>query len=83
MVFEFESKIKKLEKSRKDTNVKNIKHDIEIYELKAEVAKLRSDIDELKKESESKKNHKFQTRCIQIAKEILNEEPIIKYRPPS
>ena len=25
---------------------------------------------------------KFQTRCIQIAKEILNEEPIIEYRPP-
>ncbi len=31
---------------------------------------------------EAKKNHKFQTRCIQIAKEILNEEPIIKYHPP-
>ena len=28
---------------------------------------------------ETKKNHKFQTRCIQIAKEILNEEPIIEY----
>ena len=33
-------------------------------------------------EREVKKNRKFQTRCIQIAKEILNEEPIIKYRPP-
>src|SRR6266496_6021363 len=31
---------------------------------------------------EAKKNRKFQTRCIQIAKEILNEEPIIKYHPP-
>ena len=29
---------------------------------------------------EAKKNRKFQTRCIQIAKEILNEEPIIEYR---
>ncbi|CAI2199663.1 19730_t:CDS:2, partial [Funneliformis geosporum] len=25
-------------------------------------------------------NHKFQTKCIQIAKEILNEEPMIEYR---
>ena len=33
-------------------------------------------------EREAKKNRKFQTRCIQISKEILNEEPIIKYRPP-
>ena len=31
---------------------------------------------------EAKKNCKFQTRCIQIAKEILNEEPIIEYHPP-
>ncbi|RHZ45856.1 hypothetical protein Glove_645g17 [Diversispora epigaea] len=35
----------------------------------------------LKKELEFKKNRKFQTKCIQIAKEILNEEPIIEYRP--
>ncbi|CAG8800509.1 42170_t:CDS:10, partial [Gigaspora margarita] len=33
------------------------------------------------KNLESKKNRKFQTRCIQIAKEILNEEPITEYRP--
>ncbi len=33
-------------------------------------------------ERESKKNCKFQTRYIQIAKEILNEKPMIKYRPP-
>ena len=32
-------------------------------------------------EREAKKNRKFQTRCIQIAKEILNEEPMIKYHP--
>ncbi|CAI2187362.1 19025_t:CDS:1 [Funneliformis geosporum] len=33
-------------------------------------------------EREAKKNRKFQTRCIQIAKEILKEEPMIEYRPP-
>ncbi|CAI2186386.1 20495_t:CDS:2 [Funneliformis geosporum] len=75
-----ESRIEELEKVRKDTDAENIKCNIEIVELKAEVAKLRCDIDELKKASESKKNCKFQTRCIQIAKEILNEEPMIKYR---
>src|SRR6266498_2452600 len=32
-------------------------------------------------ERESKKNRKFQTRCIQIAKEVLNEEPVVEYRP--
>ncbi|PKK58374.1 hypothetical protein RhiirC2_857811 [Rhizophagus irregularis] len=32
-------------------------------------------------EREAKKNRKFQTRCIQIAKEIINEEPIIEYCP--
>ena len=82
MTFKLESRIEELEKGRRDTDAENIKRDIEIYELKAEVAKLRRDIDELKKESESKKNRKFQNRCIQIAKEILNEEPIIEYRPP-
>ena len=82
MTSELESRIKELEKGRRDTDAENIKRDIKIYELKAEVAKLRRDIDELKKESESKKNRKFQTRCIQMAKEILNEEPMIEYRPP-
>ena len=82
MTFKLESRIEELEKGRRDTDAENIKHDIEIYKLKAKVAKLRRDIDELKKESESKKNCKFQTRCIQIAKKILNEKPMIKYRPP-
>ncbi|CAB4434766.1 unnamed protein product [Rhizophagus irregularis] len=76
------SRIEELEKGRRGTDVENIKCDTEIYELKDEVAKLRRDIDELKKESESKKNRKFQTRCIQIAKEILNEKPMIEYRSP-
>ena len=34
--------------TRRDTGAKNIKRDIEIYELKAEIAKLRRDINELK-----------------------------------
>ncbi|CAG8595074.1 uncharacterized protein OCT59_009483 [Rhizophagus irregularis] len=76
------SRIEELEKGRRGTDAENINCDIEIYELKDEVAKLRRDIDELKKESESKKNRKFQTRCIQIAKEILNEKPMIEYRSP-
>ncbi|RIA97058.1 hypothetical protein C1645_814573 [Glomus cerebriforme] len=52
-----------------------------IIEIKAQNAKNKS-IEEYEKELESKKNRKFQTRCIQIAKEILNEDPIIEYRPP-
>ena len=54
-----------------------------IIEIKAQNAKNKSIIEEYEKELECKKNRKFQTRCIQIAKEILNEEPIIEYRPPS
>ena len=50
--------------------------------LKARVAKLKQAIYQLKKESESKKNRKFQTRCIQIAKEILNKKPITEYHLP-
>ena len=48
MTSELESRIKELEKGRRDTDAENIKRDIKIYELKAEVAKLRRDIDELK-----------------------------------
>ncbi|PKK58754.1 hypothetical protein RhiirC2_795816 [Rhizophagus irregularis] len=91
MTFKIESKIEVLEKSRKDTDAENIKRDIEIYELKAKVAKLRCNIDELKKESESKKNHKFQTRLwydekleivipkrIQKIKEFFTEEQLAR-----
>ena len=46
--------------------------------LEARILKLEQD----QAEKEAKKNRKFQTRCIQIAKEILNEEPIIEYHPP-
>ncbi|KAF0436885.1 uvr/rep helicase [Gigaspora margarita] len=48
----------------------------------ARIEKLERQLDKLEKESESEKNRKFLTRCIQIAKEILNEEPMIKYHPP-
>ncbi|PKY57165.1 hypothetical protein RhiirA4_478045 [Rhizophagus irregularis] len=46
--------------------------------LETRILKLEQD----QSERESKKNRKFRNRCIQIAKEILNEEPIIKYHPP-
>ena len=45
--------------------------------LEARILKLEQD----QAERVAKKNRKFQTRCIQIAKEILNEESIIKYHP--
>ncbi|CAG8762637.1 4760_t:CDS:1 [Racocetra persica] len=50
-------------------------------ELKARIAKLEQNVTMIKKEMRFKKNRKFQNKCIQIAKEILNEEPIIEYRP--
>ncbi|RHZ77976.1 hypothetical protein Glove_168g327 [Diversispora epigaea] len=49
-------------------------------ELKARIAKLEQGVTVLKKELRFKKNRKFQTKCIQIAEEILNEEPIIEYQ---
>ncbi|PKB92221.1 hypothetical protein RhiirA5_445534, partial [Rhizophagus irregularis] len=75
-------RIDKLERRAERTLAENSRRDGVVFKFKNEVEKLRHNIDELKKESESKKNHKFQTRCIQIAKEILNEEPMIKYCPP-
>ncbi|CAG8805561.1 21954_t:CDS:1, partial [Racocetra persica] len=61
-----------------------------ILELKAKNAILRPIIEEFAKKSEyshlvtvfNKKNHKFQAKYIQIAVDILNEKPIIEYRPP-
>ncbi|RIB04343.1 hypothetical protein C2G38_2120845 [Gigaspora rosea] len=47
-------------------------------ELEARILKLEQD----QSERETKKNRKFQTKCIQIAKEILNEEPMTEYRAP-
>ena len=56
----------------------NNRHDARIKKLETRILKLEQD----QSERESKKNCKFQNRCIQIAKEILNEEPMIEYRPP-
>jgi len=56
-----------------------------ITELEAEQAEIDARILKLEQgqeEREAKKNRKFQTRCIQIAKEILNEEPMVEYLPP-
>jgi hypothetical protein len=55
-----------------------LKLELDQAERDARILKLEQD----PVEREAKKNRKFQTRCIQIAKEILNEEPIIKYHPP-
>ena len=71
---EFKARIEELEKIRTDTVSKNV-------ELGARVVKLEQDIDELKKELESKKHRKFQEKCILIAQVLLGEEPIVEYRP--
>ncbi|KAF0465229.1 uvr/rep helicase [Gigaspora margarita] len=53
----------------------------ENIKIKGENAELKQGIDELKKELEFKKNRKFQEKCILIAQILLNEEPIVEYRP--
>src|ERR1043165_3857627 len=72
---EFKARIEELEKNRTDTVAENA-------ELRARVVKLEQDIDELKKELESKKNRKFQEKCILIAQVLLGEEPIVEYISP-
>src|ERR1044071_4930230 len=72
---EFKARIEELEKNRADTVAENA-------ELRSRVVKLEQDIVELKKELESKKNRKFQEKCILIAQVLLGEEPIVEYRPP-
>ncbi|GBC03469.1 hypothetical protein RclHR1_05140003 [Rhizophagus clarus] len=72
MSFDLEVLITELEARKIDKKTK-------LEALKARILKLEQD----QAEREVKKNQKFQIRCIQqIAKEILNEEPIIKYHPP-
>ncbi len=74
-------KIAKLEAENAKFEIKYIKLKAKNAELEAENAELlKSLIEEYMKKLESKKNRKFQT-SIQIAKEILNEEPITKYHP--
>ncbi|PKK68364.1 hypothetical protein RhiirC2_851495 [Rhizophagus irregularis] len=53
-----------------------------IIELEAKITDEKARFEQDQAEREAKKNRKFQIRYIQIAKEILNEEPIIKYRLP-
>ncbi|CAG8814974.1 135_t:CDS:1, partial [Gigaspora margarita] len=65
----------KLEKEIGELKNENIK-------IKTENTKLKQDLDEFKKELESKKNRKFQEKCILITQILLNEEPIVEYRPP-
>ena len=67
---EFEMRIEELE-------VANMQARQEHAELLKRIIKL----EQAWTERESKKNRKFQTRCIQIAKEVLNEEPVVEYRP--
>ncbi|CAG8658932.1 5616_t:CDS:2, partial [Gigaspora margarita] len=57
------------------------KHGIDSNSITSENAELKQGIDELKKELEFKKNRKFQEKCILIAQILLNEEPIVEYRP--
>jgi chromosome segregation ATPase len=71
---EYKARIEELEKIRTDTVAENA-------ELRARVVKLEQDIDEHKKELESKKNRKFQEKCILIAQVLLGEEPVVEYRP--
>ncbi|RIA98094.1 hypothetical protein C1645_813135 [Glomus cerebriforme] len=71
MISEFEVFITELE--AKKTNKKT-----RLTELKAKILKLEQD----QAEKKAKKNCKFQTRCIQIAKKILNGELMIKYCSP-
>ncbi len=79
---EFEGYIVKLKhlSSQNPDNLESIESLI-LY-IKTQNVRNKSIIEEYEKKLESKKNHKFQTRCIQIAKEILNKELIIKYHPP-
>ncbi|EXX53152.1 hypothetical protein GLOIN_2v1780270 [Rhizophagus irregularis DAOM 181602=DAOM 197198] len=75
LITELEAKITD-EKARFEVLITKLKQDQ--AEIDARILKLEQD----QAEREDKKNRKFQTRCIQIAKEILNEESIIEYRPP-
>ncbi|PKK69252.1 hypothetical protein RhiirC2_781245 [Rhizophagus irregularis] len=73
-ISEFKARIEELEKNRAVIVAENA-------ELRSRVAKLEQDIVELKKEFESKKNRKFQEKCILIAQVLLGEELIVEYCP--
>src|SRR6266498_4698192 len=68
---EFEGYIVKLKhlSLQNPDNLENI--EALILDIKAQNVRNKSIIEEYEEKLKSKKNHKFQTRCIQIAKEIL------------
>ena len=68
MTSDLEVLIAELEAKKTDEKAK-------LEALEARILKLEQD----QTEREAKKNW---TRCIQIAKEILNEEPVVEYCPP-
>src|SRR5438067_243782 len=85
MTSDLEVLIAELEAKKTDEKAKLEALEARILKLEQDQAERDARILKLEQdqaEREVKKNRKFQTRCIQIAKEILNEEPIIEYRPP-
>ncbi|GBC44578.1 hypothetical protein GLOIN_2v1773953 [Rhizophagus irregularis DAOM 181602=DAOM 197198] len=85
MTSDLEVLIAELEAKKTDEKAKLEALEARILKLEQDQAERDARILKLEQgpvEREAKKNRKFQTRCIQIAKEILNEEPIIEYRPP-
>ena len=85
MTSEFEVFITELEAKKTDEKARLEALEARILKLEQDQAEREARILKLEQGQvgrEAKKNRKFQTRCIQIAKEILNEEPIIKYHPP-
>ena len=83
MLSELEVLITELEAKKTDEKAKLEALEARILKLEQDQAERDARILKLEQdqtEREAKKNRKFQTRCIQIAKEILNEEPIIEYR---
>ena len=85
MTSDLEVLIAELEAKKTDEKAKLEALEARILKLEQDQAERDARILKLEQgpvEREAKKNRKFQTRCIQIAKEILNEEPMIEYCPP-
>ena len=82
MSSDLEALITELEAKKTDEKARLEALEARILKLEQDQAKRKARILKLEQGQvgrEAKKNRKFQTKCIQIAKEILNEEPIIKY----
>ena len=85
MSSDLEALITELEAKKTDEKARLEALEARILKLEQDQAKRKARILKLEQGQvgrEAKKNRKFQTKCIQIAKEILNEKPIIKYHPP-